>query len=490
MIKEKFKEVIATVLPISLLVIILNFTFIPLEADLFKRFLLGAVFILLGLTIFLIGVDLGITPMGDSFGHAAVRSGKLWVIAIMGLVLGFVISIAEPDLHILADQVGDVTLGVVSKSSLVMLVSMGVAVLISLGMVRIVKVFSLKTFLLITYGAILVLGILADQFFLAISFDASGATTGALTVPFLLALSAGASAINKDSQKSEEDSFGLVGIASAGAIIGALVLGMLNSPSFGDVPDYAATSEAGVISHFIREVPIVAKEIIIALLPIIVIYAICNLVFFHNSKRMNARVATGCVLTFVGLVIFLVGVNSGFMDVGRYIGRVLATEHSKTFIVAIAFLMGVLTILAEPAVHVLTNQIEAVTAGSIKKSVVLMTLSIGVGIAVALSILKILVPGMQLWHVLLPGYILTFIIMRKVPNLFVGIAFDSGGVASGPMTATFILAYAQGVAASTPSADLLIDGFGTIAMVAMTPLIALQILGLFYVKNKGGGANA
>lgn len=490
MIKEKFKEVLATVFPISLLVVILNFTVVPLEADVFTRFLLGALFILLGLTIFLIGVDLGITPMGDSFGHAAVRSGKLWVIAVMGLVLGFVISIAEPDLHILADQVGDVTLGVVSKSSLVILVSMGVSALISLGMIRIVKVFSLKTFLLITYGAILVLGILADQFFLAVSFDASGATTGALTVPFLLALSAGASAINKDSQKSEEDSFGLVGIASAGAIIGALILGMISNPKFGDAPDMAQAAEAGILSHFIHEAPIVAKEIIIALLPIILIYVICNILFFHNSKRANARVATGCFLTFVGLVIFLVGVNSGFMDVGRYIGHVLATEHSKTFIVAIAFLMGVLTILAEPAVHVLTNQIEAVTAGSIKKSVVLMTLSIGVGIAVALSILKILVPSMQLWHVLLPGYIISFIIMKKVPNLFVGIAFDSGGVASGPMTATFILAYAQGIAASTPTADLLIDGFGTIAMVAMTPLIALQILGLFYVKNKGGVKNA
>lgn len=490
MIKEKFKEVLATVLPISLLVVILNFTVVPLEADVFARFLLGALFILLGLTIFLIGVDLGITPMGDSFGHVAVRSGKLWVIAVMGLVLGFVISIAEPDLHILADQVGDVTLGVVSKSSLVILVSMGVSALISLGMIRIVKVFSLKTFLLITYGAILVLGILADQFFLAVSFDASGATTGALTVPFLLALSAGASAINKDSQKSEEDSFGLVGIASAGAIIGALILGMISNPKFVDAPDMAGAAEPGVLSHFIHEAPIVAKEIIIALLPIILIYVICNILFFHNSKRANARVATGCILTFVGLVIFLVGVNSGFMDVGRYIGHVLATEHSKTFIVAIAFLMGVLTILAEPAVHVLTNQIEAVTAGSIKKSVVLMTLSIGVGIAVALSILKILVPGMQLWHVLLPGYIISFIIMKKVPNLFVGIAFDSGGVASGPMTATFILAYAQGIAASTPTADLLIDGFGTIAMVAMTPLIALQILGLFYVKNKGGVKNA
>lgn len=487
MIKEKFKEVLATVLPISLLVVILNFTVVPLESDVFIRFLLGAVFILLGLTIFLIGVDLGITPMGDSFGNAAVKSGKLWVIALMGLILGFVISIAEPDLHILADQVGQVTLGVVSKSTLVMLVSMGVALLISLGMVRIVEVYSLTKFLMLTYGVILVLAVLSEQFFLAVSFDASGATTGALTVPFLLALSAGASAINKDSQKSEDDSFGLVGIASAGAIIGALVLGMLSNAEFGEVPDIAVASEAGIFSHFIHEAPIVAKEIIIALLPIIVIYTICNIIFFHNSKRANARVATGCVLTFVGLVIFLVGVNSGFMDVGRYIGHVLATEHSKAFIVAIAFLMGVLTILAEPAVHVLTNQIEAVTAGSIKKSVVLMTLSIGVGIAVALSILKILVPGMQLWHVLLPGYIITFLIMKKVPNLFVGIAFDSGGVASGPMTATFILAYAQGVAASTPTADLLIDGFGTIAMVAMTPLIALQILGLFYLKNEKGG---
>lgn len=484
MIKEKFKEVIATVLPISLLVVIMNFTLVPLDSDMFLRFLLGALFILVGLTIFLLGVDLGITPMGDSFGGASVKSGKLWVIAIMGLVLGFVISIAEPDLHILSEQVDAVTMGVITKSILVVLVSVGVALLISLGMVRIVEAFSLKKFLLITYAVILVLAIVADQFFLAISFDASGATTGALTVPFLLALSLGASNINRDSHKSEEDSFGLVGIASAGAIIGALVLGLISNPEFASVPELTQTSTAGVISHFIHEAPIVSKEILIALAPIVVIYIFADLCFFHNSKRTNARLTTGVILTFIGLVIFLVGVNSGFMDVGRYIGHVLASKQNKTLIVAIAFLMGVLTILAEPAVHVLTNQIESVTAGSIKKSVVLMTLSIGVGIAVALSILKILLPNMQLWHVLLPGYILSFLLMRKVPNLFVGIAFDSGGVASGPMTATFILAYAQGVAASTPTADLLVDGFGTIAMVAMTPLIALQILGLFYVSKK------
>ena len=213
------------------------------------------------------------------------------------------------------------------------------------------------------------------------------------------------------------------------------------------------------------------------------IYIVANFKWFHNSKRANARIFTGLAFTFVGLVIFLVGVNSGFMDVGRHIGHELALRGNNVLIVGIAFLMGVLTILAEPAVHVLTNQIESVTSGSIKKKVVLMTLSVGVGIAVALSVLKILVPSMQLWHVLLPGYILTFVLMRKVPNLFVGIAFDSGGVASGPMTATFILAYAQGIANTVPTADLLLDGFGTIAMVAMTPLIALQILGLFFIKK-------
>lgn len=490
MIKDKFKEVLATVLPISLLVVIMNFTVVPLDGDMFKSFLLGAVFILLGLTIFLLGVDLSITPMGDSFGHAAVRSGKLWVIALIGLILGFVISIAEPDLHILANQVSGVTLGVVSKKALVVLVSLGVALLISLGMMRIVKAFSLKIFLIVTYSIIMLLAILADQFFLAISFDASGATTGALTVPFLLALSLGASAINKDSQKSEDDSFGLVGIASAGAIIGALILGLMSNPKFADAPDYSGTAEPGVIEHFVHEMPIVAKEVLIALLPIIVIYFLSNALFFNNSKRTNTRILVGSLFTFIGLVVFLVGVNAGFMNVGRYIGSTLAIEHSNAFIVFVAFIMGVLTILAEPAVHVLTSQIETVTAGSIKKSIVLMTLSIGVGTAVALSILKIIVPGMQLWHIILPGYIIAFLIMRKVPNLFVGIAFDSGGVASGPMTATFILAYAQGVATSTPTADLLIDGFGTIAMVAMTPLIALQVLGLFYLKKGGGVKNA
>ena len=212
MIKDKFKEVLSTVLPISILVFILHLTLVPLEADMMWRFYLGALFIIIGLTIFLIGVDLGITPIGDSFGNTAVKSNRLYIIGLLGLILGFVISIAEPDLHILANQVGQVTNGIVSKTSLVILVSVGVAALISLGLMRIVKSMSLKLFLLIVYGVILALAFFGDSFFLAVSFDASGATTGALTVPFLLALASGASSMNKDSKKSEEDSFGLVGI--------------------------------------------------------------------------------------------------------------------------------------------------------------------------------------------------------------------------------------------------------------------------------------
>lgn len=483
MILEKFKEVLATVIPISILVLILNFTVIPIENELLIRFLIGAVLIIIGLAIFLLGVDVGITPIGETMGSSLVKSNKTWIVAFVGLLLGFVISVAEPDLHILAGQVELVTQGVMNKNLLVIVVSIGVAILISLGLLRIVNNISLNKFLLIIYGLIFLLGIIADSFFVSVSFDASGSTTGALTVPFILALAAGASVLNKNSESSEVDSFGLVGIASAGAILGVLVLNLFIHPELHAADIGGSVESFGILDTFLHHIPTVASEIFIALLPITLIYIIGNKIFFKQNRRTTISVYFGIFLTFLGLVIFLVGVNGGFMDVGRYIGDYLGNHGNKPFIVSIAFLLGVLTILAEPAVHVLTNQIQEVTAGYVKRVTVLATLSIGVGIAVALSVVKILVPQMALWHVLLPGYIIAFILSFKVPDLFVGIAFDSGGVASGPMTATFILAYAQGIASSVETADLLSDGFGTIAMVAMTPLIALQILGYVYQKQ-------
>lgn len=484
MILEKFKEVLSTVLPISILVLILNFTLVPIPNDDLIRFFIGAILIVIGLAIFLLGVDIGITPIGESMGGSIIKSNKVSIVFFISLLLGFVISVAEPDLHILANQVDIVTGSLVAKNTLVIFVSIGVALLVAIGMLRIVFSVQLNRVLIIAYFLIMGIAIFVDTFYLSVSFDASGSTTGALTVPFILALAAGASALNKDSKSSEIDSFGLVGIASAGAILGVLFLSLFANTELSNVPEAQEVAKVGIIQPFINEVPHLATETFVALLPITLIYIFANKLFFKQSKRRTNTTYLGIALAFVGLIVFLVGVNAGFMDVGRFIGQTLGERGNSIITVLMAFSLGVLTILAEPAVHVLTNQIREVTSGYVKKSTVLFTLAIGVGIAVALSVIKIIVPSMELWHVLLPGYIVAFILTFKVPDLFVGIAFDSGGVASGPMTATFILAYAQGIAAATPTADLLNDGFGTIAMVAMTPLIALQILGLLYSKNK------
>lgn len=486
---DKLKEVLFSVLPITVIVLILHFTLIPLEAPVLFRFLLGALLIIIGLTIFLFGIDIGITPVGTLMGSTLAKSNKLWIIAIGGLILGFFISAAEPDLHILAGQVDTVTSGLISRFSFVVVVSIGIAIMLTIGLVRIVFNFPLYKLLTIVYFVILILSIFASPGFLAIAFDASGATTGALTVPFILALALGVSRMKKDSKASEKDSFGLVGITSAGAILGILIMNNFVdtdkiSGSLGS-SQYYSTS---VISPFIRIMPKIAGESIIALLPIFIIFVVYQKISFKLHKKPFNRILKGFVYTFVGLTLFLSGVNAGFMDVGSEVGYRVAALDSKFYVVIIGFVLGLVTILAEPAVLILTHQIEDVTSGYVKRKAVMVSLSIGVGVAVALSMLRIIVPGIQLWHYLLPGFAISVALMYTVPELFIGIAYDSGGVASGPMTATFILAFAQGVAGSVESADVLADGFGMIAMVALTPIIALQILGfIFKTKSVKGG---
>lgn len=484
----KIKEVLFSVLPITMLVLILNFTLTPLEAPLIIRFLMGAVLIVFGLTIFLIGVDIGITPIGNITGSNIAKTNKLWIVAIVGLVLGFFISIAEPDLHVLARQVDIVTSGLISKFSIITIVSVGVAIMLSIGLIRIVHSFPLYKLLTILYGIILVIALFTSPDFLAISFDASGATTGALTVPFILALAMGVSKLKKDSRASEEDSFGLIAIASIGAIISVMIVSIVSKTEkiTGNFAQEGITTS--IIKPFIYELPKIAGEIILALLPILIFFLVLQKISFKLSIKSVRKILFGLLYTFLGLVLFLVGVNAGFMDVGNAVGYSIASLDNKAYVIVIGFILGFVTILAEPAVYVLTNQIEDVTSGYVSKKAVMITLSIGVGIAVALSMVRILVPELQLWQLLLPGYIIAVAMMYVVPKLFVGIAFDSGGVASGPMTATFILAYAQGAAEAVEQASVLLDGFGMIAMVAMTPLIALQILGfIFKIKSRKGG---
>ncbi len=485
---SKFKEVLFSVVPITVMVLILNFTLTPIDTPLIIRFLIGAVLIIFGLTIFLLGVDIGITPIGNIMGSNIAKPNKLWIVAIAGLILGFFISVAEPDLHILAGQVDTVTLGTISKGSIVGIVSVGIAIMLSIGLIRIVYNFPLYRLLTILYCVILLLALFTSPEFLAISFDSSGATTGALTVPFILAISIGVSRLKKDSKASEKDSFGLIAIASTGAIISVMIMSIVSKT--GKITGNLAqeTVSTSIIKPFIEELPKVSGEIIIALLPILILFLVFQKISFKLSIKSVRKIVFGVFFTFLGLVLFLVGVNAGFMDVGSAVGHSIASLENKAYVVIVGFILGVVTILAEPAVYVLTHQIEDVTSGYVSRKVVMTTLSIGVGIAVALSMVRILIPELQLWHFLLPGYIISIAMMYFAPKLFVGIAFDSGGVASGPMTATFILAYAHGAAEAIEGANVLVDGFGMIAIVAMTPLIALQILGfIFKIKSKKGG---
>lgn len=486
-ILEKFKEVLTSVLPIVFIVLLLNFTLVPLGEEIVV-FLVSSVFLLIGLTGFLIGVEVGISPIGDHMGEGLARSGKLWIVLLLGLVLGFLISIAEPDLHIVANQVAQVSGGLISKMSIVLVVSVGIAIMLAVGLARIMYNIPLYIVLTVLYAVILVMTFFASQDFIAISFDASGATTGALTVPFVLALALGTSKLKKDSKASEKDSFGLVAIVSTGAIIAVMLMSIIKNTGkiSGSLPTAELSGDIGqrFIDVFLETVP----EVATALFPVIFLFFVFNFVMLKLNRRELRKIIVGVFFTFSGLVVFLVGVNAGFMQIGSIIGESVANSGNLLYPVGLAFVLGFVTILAEPAVYVLTHQIEEVTSGYVKRTLVLATLAIGVGVAVALAVLRIMVPQLQLWQFLLPGYLVATALMYIAPKLFVGIAYDSGGVASGPMTATFILAYTQGIANATPTADVFSDGFGVIAMVAMTPLIALQLLGiLFKIKSKKDG---
>ncbi len=483
-IREKVIEALASILPIFVIVLLINFFIHPLGNMVLMAFVVGTLIVYVGLAIFLIGVDTGIGPIGTHLGRAIAMSGKVPVVIGAGLLLGFFISIAEPDLMVLAQQVAIVTGGTITTMTLLVVVSLGVALLIAIGLVRIVFSYPLYKLLTIVYIVLFALVAFSSPQFIAIAFDASGATTGALTVPFILALALGAAMMKRDHRTGDSDSFGLVGMASAGAIFAVLVMSVLTRQSDlrGELPMLELES-GNVLLRFLRGLPEQARGVAIALTPIVGIFLMASALFIKLRSRELFRIMVGVAFTFVGLVLFMTGVNYGFMDVGALLGAELVGRDNPAVVIVIAFVLGLVTILAEPAVHVLTTQIQDVTSGYVKRGAVFFSLSIGVGLATMLSVIRILVPGLTLLHYLIPGYIVAIFLMYRTPKLFVGIAFDSGGVASGPMTATFILAFAQGAAQRLPHADVMIDGFGIIAMVAMAPLIALQLLGLVFKRR-------
>lgn len=489
LLKSKFKEVSMSVLPITILVVLLSFTLVPIESDMFIRFLIGSLSVILGLGIFLLGAEIGITPIGNLMGETIARSNKISIVGVLGFLLGFLITIAEPDLQILANQVNEASGGRIASTAILMVVSIGVGGMVAIGLLRILFEKPLNKLYTIVYFIILILGLKVSEEFLAISVDASGATTGAMTTPFILALGLGVSQL-KGGKASEEDSFGLVGVASTGPILAVMLMSVIAGVTNVQGKTEEFVYHSGILKPFLEEFPHMIKEIAITLLPLLILFLIFNWVKLKLNRKNRNRILKGLLYTYIGLVLFMTGVNAGFMEVGRKMGYSIASTGPKWALPAIGFFLGLVVVLAEPAVHVLTEQVEDVTSGYISKSVILATLSIGIAFAVASSMLRIMIPRLKLWHFLLPGFAIAAFLSYKVPPIFVGIAYDSGGVASGPMTATFVLAFAQGAAEAISTANVLVDGFGVIAMVAMTPLVAIQILGyLFKLKAKKEGVS-
>lgn len=487
----KFRENIFVMLPVVLIVTLLNFTFVPLGTVVFIRFLIAAVFIIIGLSLFLVGVDLGVAPLGSHTGNAIIKSRRLWIIIGAGLVLGFLIAIAEPGLIVYANQVAVVTQAQIQALQIIIFVSIGLAILVGFGFVRIIFNLPLPLILVVMYGIVFVMSIFASPEYLAIAFDASGATTGIVAVPFLLSLSMGLSKLKKDQLSSENDSFGLVSIASIGAIIALLTLGYFKKDmQFASTIDWGLDQTPQILKPFGMIFATTVKDSILALFPVIMVLVVLQIWVFKLERKVFSKLAKGFIYSLLGLLFFLIGANGGFMNVGAMIGTQLVGMEHKIIVVVVAFFIGFLTIIAEPAVSVLTHQIEDVTTGYVKRSIVLMTIGIGVGFAISISVLRIITPGLQLWHILLPGYIIALSLMAFTPRLFVGIAFDAGGVATGPLTATFTLAFIQGIANAHPLASIVIDGFGMIALVALAPIITLQLLGISYkVKSRKRGVS-
>lgn len=456
------------------------------------RFFIGAVLIVIGLSLFLIGVDKGIEPLGQQIGTFITKTNKLWVVLLTGIVLGFFISLAEPSLIVLSNEIERVSSGGINALVLLVVVSVGIAVLLGFAFYRILYSISLPTVLTVLYMIVFVMAFFTDPRFLTIAFDASGATTGVLAVPFILGLALGISHLKKDSLDNEADSFGVIAVVSVGAVASVMLFSIFtNHGTFSGEIEDRLTGGDRVMEPFISMSPTVLWESFLSFIPIVSAFLFFYLIVLRRRGPRFRKMLFGFVYALVGLIIFLLGVNGGFMEVGALLGSELAVNDSLPLILVISFALGIVTILAEPAVQVLSHQIEDVTSGYITRGVVLIALSLGVGIAVALSALRVFIEPLQIWHYLLPGYAIALVMSHVLPKMFVGIAFDSGGVATGPMTATFILAFIQGAASAKDGADIILDGFGMIATVAMMPILTLSMLGLIYkLKSRKKGVDA
>lgn len=474
-LKEKVRESLSAVLPITGIVLMLSILFVPLELGAIVMFFFGAFMLVFGMGMFQLGAEMSMEPLGEGIGTYLMKFHKKGLTALVTFGMGIFITIAEPDLQILSNQVS-----AIPKEVLILTVALGVGICLMIAVLRIFFHINLSSLLMVLYAMVLVFSAFVPQEFLAVAFDSGGVTTGPITVPFIIAFGVGLSAVRGD-KDAAGDSFGLVALSSVGPILAVMILGCFFSPKEAvyttfDMASVITTRD--VIQAFANEIPHYAKEVFISMLPIAMVFALFQCISKKYHKRKILRIIVGFVYTYIGLVFFLCGVNVGFAPVGTLIGKELAVSNMRWLLIPIGMLIGYFIVKAEPAIQILNRQVQAVTNGVISAKSMNRCLSIGVSISIGLAILRI-VKGIPIQWIIIPGYIIALVMSRFVPPIFVGIAFDSGGVASGPMTSTFLLPLCIGICEAL-GGNILTDAFGVIALVALTPLIAIQIMGLQY----------
>lgn len=481
-IKKNLAESFSSIFPIALIVIILSMSITPLDPGDMVLFLIGSVFLVFGMSVFTMGAEMSMLQLGSKIGSKVAGSGKIWLITFISFIIGILITVSEPDLQILATQVPDI-----ENFLLIITVSVGVGIFLAIALIRILFGVSLQIILLVFYIAAFILAFFLPESFRPLAFDSGGVTTGPMTVPFIMSLGAGVSSSRAKKEESA-DSFGITALCSIGPIISVMVLGVvtkINNLSYPYTPPtFIVDTREGLFKYadgFVHY----AKEVAIALLPIVVFTLIFQLASRAFSKSQLIRVAIGIVYTFIGLAIFLTGANVGFMPTGNTIGQSLAGIGGGYLLIPIGILLGYFIVKAEPAVYVLNHQVEEMSAGAVSGKTTGFGLSVGVAAAIGLSALRI-VTGIPIMYILIPGYIIAFVLTFFVPKIFVGIAFDSGGVASGTMMSAFVLPLCIGACYTLGGeANIMIDAFGCVAFVAMAPIIAIQLCGLVYsVKSK------
>ena len=445
-----------------------------MQPSLLLTFIIGALFLIAGMGLFSLGAEQSMTHIGTKIGTALTKTKNLPLILVVSFLLGLAITVAEPDLQVLADTVPHIEKGV-----LLIVVGAGVGFFMALCMVRILYGINLRWVLIVCYAIVFLLAAFTDKDFLSIAFDSGGVTTGPMTVPFILALGLGVTYVRSDSS-AKADSFGLVALCSIGPILAVLILGLFYGESSGITElshaSYEYTTSIG--ESFLTAIPGQLQEIAVSMLPIVAIFLVFRIFVFRMSRRSFAKIIIGIIYTYIGLVLFLTGVNVGFSSLGAALGAALAEGEQSFLLIPLAAVLGWFIISAEPAVGVLEKQIEEVSAGAIPGKAIKLSLSVAISLAMAFAMLRV-ITGLSLLWFIVPGYIVAIVLSFFVPNIYTAIAFDSGGVASGPMTATFMLQFMMGASISL-GGNVLADAFGVVALVAMMPLLSIQAVGFYY----------